>query len=73
MYAVNSAAFLVSAACGNRHQKGSQGHAYFCWVCTPRRQVRAPPLATLYSGTGLSLDIPVLCIDGKRQEGVELG
>lgn len=75
MCAVNSAAFLASvwAACGNCHQKGSQGHAYFCWMCMLRRQVRAPPLATLYSGTGLSLDIPVLHIDGKRQKGGRVG
>lgn len=54
--AVNRAAFLpsVSAALCDRHQDCSPGDALLCWACPPRRRIRAPPLATLGSGTSLS-------------------
>lgn len=54
--AVNRAAFLssVSTALCNRHRDGSPGDASLCWACPLRCRIRAPPLATLGSGTSLS-------------------
>lgn len=57
---------------GNCCPKGSQGDTSLCWACMLRRQVGAPPMATLCFGTRSYLEIPVLHRGGKRQERAEM-